>query len=249
MFGHSIDRRLVSVTAPASMEAEQYQALRIKLERFHRARDLKVIAITSPGARDGKTVTAINIAGALARGSAARVLLVEGDIRRPSVSRYLGLSIDGHPGLRQLVHDPQLNLQDVVQRIDPLEFDVVLAGPMDVPTHEMFRSPRIPAILAEARARYDFVVIDTPPLGPVSDCALLAPSVDGLLLVVAAHKTPRKLLEEAFNQLDPASVLGIVFNRDDRPLFGYRTSYYRGYFPQAQTRAVKASVPQSGARQ
>src|SRR5436190_14681462 len=115
MFARSIDRRLVSVTAPASMEAEQYQALRLKLERFQRARDLKVVAITSPGARDGKTVTAINLAGALARGSTARVLLIEADVRRPAVARYLGLKADDDPGLRQLVLDSERPLQDVVQ--------------------------------------------------------------------------------------------------------------------------------------
>jgi capsular exopolysaccharide synthesis family protein len=249
MFGHSsIDRRLVSVTAQGSMEAEQYQALRIKLERMARARDLKTIAITSPGARDGKTVTAINVAGALARGSMARVLLIEGDVRRPAVGRYLGLSTEHEPGLRQLVHDADRKLQDVVQKIDTLEFDLLLAGPMDVAVHDMFRSPRMQEILAEARTQYDFVIIDTPPLGPVSDCALLAPFVDGLLMVVAAHQTPRKMLEEALNQLDPASVLGIVFNRDDRPLFGYRNSYYRGYFPQTRTRTTRASASHDGVR-
>ena len=67
----------------------------------------------------------------------------------------------------------------------------------------------------------------------MSDCAVLARYVDGLLLVVAAHKTPRRLLEAALSQLDAASVLGIVFNGDDRPLFGYRQSYYRGYFAKA----------------
>jgi Mrp family chromosome partitioning ATPase len=61
--------------------------------------------------------------------------------------------------------------------------------------------------------------------------------VDGLLIVVAAHKTPRKLLEASLNQLDGASVVGIVFNGDDRPLFGYRNSYYRGYFPRTRAGA------------
>ena len=76
MSGHRIDRHLVSVTNPASMEAEQYQTLRLKIERFQRERDLRVVAITSPGARDGKSVTAINLAASLARGSSARVLLI-----------------------------------------------------------------------------------------------------------------------------------------------------------------------------
>ena len=63
------------------------------------------------------------------------------------------------------------------------------------------------------------------------DSALLANSVDGVLMVVAANQTPRKLLGEALNLLDPAKVLGIVFNRDTRPVFGYYNSYYKDYFP------------------
>ncbi len=238
MFGHRIDRHLVSVTAPASMEAEQYQTLRLKLERFQRERDLKVVAITSPGAQEGKSVTAINLAAALARGSGTRVLLIEADVRRPAVSRYLGLNGAARDkSLAQLLGDSAGTLQDGVQRFDSLNFDVVLAGSPDTPVNELLRSPRVASLLNEAREQYDYVVVDTPPLGPVSDCALLARWFDGLLLVVAAHKTPRKMLEASLNQLDAATVLGIVFNGDDRPLFGYRHSYYRGYFPQARAKA------------
>ena len=78
---------------------------------------------------------------------------------------------------------------------------------------------------------------------PVSDCRLLAQWVDGLLMVVAANKTPRKLLEEALNLLDSATVLGIVFNRDNRPLFGYHNHYHRGYFSQR-----RVSLPESNGR-
>src|SRR5437764_3125370 len=108
MSAHRIDRRLVSVTAPASMEAEQYQTLRLKIERLQRERGLRVIAITSPGAQDGKTVTALNLAATLARGSNARVLLIEADVRRPAMSRYLGLNGEASNGknLAQLVVDP-----------------------------------------------------------------------------------------------------------------------------------------------
>jgi Mrp family chromosome partitioning ATPase len=79
-------------------------------------------------------------------------------------------------------------------------------------------------------------VLDTPPLGPVSDCALLARWVDGVLMVVAAHRTSRKLLEEALNLLQGASVLGIVFNGDDRAFLRYRRHSYRGYFSGARKR-------------
>jgi capsular exopolysaccharide synthesis family protein len=238
MFAQRIDRHLVSVTKPTSMEAEQYQTLRLKIERFQRERDLKVVAITSPGARDGKSVTAINLAAALARGTNARVLLIEADVRRPAMSRYLGLNgAASQKSLAQLIANDGGTLQDGVQQFDSLRFDLMLAGTPDMPVNELLRSPRVATILNEAREQYDYVVVDTPPLGPVSDCALLARWVDGLLLVVAAHKTPRKMLESSLNQLDGGSVLGIVFNGDDRPLFGYRHSYYRGYFPSGPAQA------------
>ena len=99
--------------------------------------------------------------------------------------------------------------------------------------HHILRSPRLEQLLAEARQRYDFIVLDTPPLLPVFDSALLRELVDGVLIVVAANQTPRKLLGEALNLLDPAKVLGIVFNRDARPLFGYYDAYYKDYFPDA----------------
>jgi Mrp family chromosome partitioning ATPase len=98
---------------------------------------------------------------------------------------------------------------------------------------ELLRSSALEGILRQARQRYSYVVVDTPPLLPVFDAALLAKLVDGVLVVVSANQTPRKLLGEALNMLEPSKVLGIVFNRDERPLFGYYNSYnryYREYF-------------------
>ncbi len=90
-----LDKHLVSLTAPASFAAEQYQGLRLTIERVGRARNMQVIAVTSPGAGEGKTLTSINLAGALARGNEARVLLIDADLRRPAVARQLGLPASG----------------------------------------------------------------------------------------------------------------------------------------------------------
>ena len=235
MFRSSIDKRLVTLTAPASMEAEQYQALRLKLEHLHRERDVRVVGVTSPGARDGKTVTAINLAAALAGGSNARVLLIEADLRRPAVSRYLALGDEARPGLAELVVDSTRKIEDAIGHHEQFGFDTMVAGAPDTPVHQIFRMPRMQTLLAELRQRYDFVVIDTPPVGPVSDCALLARWMDGLVLIVTAHKTPRKQLENALNTLEGAPVLGIIFNRDDKARAGYRRDY-RGYFPRTRRR-------------
>lgn len=226
------DTHLVSLTAPDSFAAEQYQGLRLTIERVGRARHMQVIAVTSPGAGEGKTLTSINLAGALARGNEARVLLIDADLRRPAVARQLGLT-DSPAGLADVLTDEGTHLAQVVHRIDAFNLDVVTAGTAKTAIHQLLRSSRLDGMLREARERYDFVVIDTPPLLPVFDSALLAKASDGVLMIVSANQTPRKLLGEALNQLDPAKVLGIVFNRDARPLFGYYDAYYREYFPDA----------------
>ena len=235
----NLDRHLVSLTAPASFAAEQYQGLRLTIERIGRARSMQVIAVTSPAAGEGKTLTSINLAGALVRGNEARVLLIDADLRRPSVARQLGLT-DSPAGLADVLTDESTQLAQVVHTIEPFKLDVVSAGTPKTAIHQLLRSHRLDAMLREARERYEFIVIDTPPLLPVFDSALLAKASDGVLMVVAANQTPRKLLGEALNMLDPAKVLGIVFNRDARPLFGYYDAYYREYFPEPSQVASEA---------
>jgi protein-tyrosine kinase len=226
---HRFDPYLVALTAPASFAAEQYQGLRLTVEQLKGQRDVRLIAVTSASTGDGKTVTAINLAGVLARGSDARVLLIDADLRRPMIAARLGLSPVDAPGLVDAVADELVGLDAVTHKIDGFNLAVVPAGATRRPIHDILRSPRLERILQEARQRYDFVVLDTPPLLPVFDAAIVAKLVDGLLVVVAANHTPRKLLAEALTHLDPSKVLGIVFNRDTQPLFGYYDSY-RGYF-------------------
>ena len=223
-----LDNHLVTLVNPASFAAEQYQNLRLKIERLRQTRDLRVIAITSPGASDGKTVTSINLAGALARGAASRVLLIDADLRRPQVARQLRLD-ENKPGFADLIGSDTVTLQQAVQPLDAFNVDAIAAGNVSGPIHEIFRSERLPQLLSQVRHQYDYVVLDTPPIVPVVDPALLARVVDGMLLIVSANKTPRKLLEEALNELDATKVVGIVFNNDERPLYGYDNNYRR-YF-------------------
>jgi Mrp family chromosome partitioning ATPase len=90
----------------------------------------------------------------------------------------------------------------------------------------MLKSPRLGELLAEARQRYEYIILDTPPLIPFPDCRFIERWSDGFVIVAAAHRTPRKLIEEAIKVVDPAKMVGIIFNRDDRPVFGYYTHYY-----------------------
>jgi Mrp family chromosome partitioning ATPase len=99
----------------------------------------------------------------------------------------------------------------------------------------VFDSPRLGELLEEARRTYDHIVLDTPPVLLVPDCRLMSQWVDGFVIVVAAHRTPRKLLAESLGAIPQDKVLGIVFNADDRPLSGYFTRYqgYYGYDQQS----------------
>ncbi len=225
-----MDDHLVSLIAPAAFEAEQYRALRHTVEQLHKARDLRIVAVTSPGVGDGKSTTAINLAGALAQAPDARVLLVDVDLRRPSVARLLALGGSDGPGLVNAILDPTLTLERVARPRPPFNLSVISAGQVPPSPYEVLKSPRLGALLEEARLRYDYVVLDAPPLCPVQDCRVIAHWVDGFLLVVAAHRTPRRLVEEAFNVVERGKMLGLVFNGADhrpRAFYGYY-GYDRG---------------------
>jgi capsular exopolysaccharide synthesis family protein len=188
-----------------------------------------VLAITSPAAGDGKTTTAINLAATLAQSPHTRVLLVDTDLRRPFVAGNLGVHEPG-PGLVGAILDADLDLQAVV-RPTPFRLDILPAGTPPGNPYQVLESHRVGHLLQAARATYDYVVLDTPPVLVVPDCRLMSQSVDGFLVVVAAHRTPRKLLGEALSALESSKVLGIVFNGDDRPLSGYY-GRYGGYYRQ-----------------
>jgi capsular exopolysaccharide synthesis family protein len=205
-----------------------------------RTNGAQVIAVTSPAAGEGKTVTSINLAGALAREAQGRVLLIDADLRRPAVARSLGMDDGDTNGLADIISDPQGQLAAAARGIGAFNLSVVPAGSPGPAVHKVLRSPRLEQVLQDARKQFDVIVIDTPPLLPVFDSALLSRLVDGLLIVVAANQTPRKLLGEALNLVDPDKVMGIVFNRDDRPMFGYYDEYYREYFPETSGVASQA---------
>jgi capsular exopolysaccharide synthesis family protein len=225
----SSDITLVSLNDPDSLTAEQYQGLRLKVEELRHSQDVRVLAISSPGEGDGKTLTAINLAGALARGAASRVLLIDADFRRPRIASVLGLD-ERAPGFSDAVIDPGIRLDHITQTVPGVGFSVLTAGSVSSPVHDVLRSGRVAALLADARSGFDHVIVDTPPLVPVFDSALLARSIDRMLIVVAAHQTKKKLLAESLNLLEPAKVAGIVFNRDDSSFPARYQGRYRKYF-------------------
>jgi capsular exopolysaccharide synthesis family protein len=223
-----LDSHFVSLVTPATFEAEQYRALRHMVEEHHAASGMAVVAVSSPTIGDGKTTTAINLAGALAQSPGARVLLIEADLRRPSIARHLSLQSQPSPGLVGTLLDRTLTLAAAVRRRAPFKLDVLPAGDAPTAPYELLRSASLAELMKQARSHYNYVVLDTPPLVGVPDCRVLANVVDGFVIVVAAHRTPKRLVEEALAVVEPTKMIGLVFNMDERPFSGY---YRRQYSP------------------
>ena len=220
-----VDGHLVSILEPISFAAEQYRTLRHVVEQAHRVEHLSVFAVSAPASGDGKTTTAINLAGALGQGSGLRVLLIDADLRRPSVAHRLGLGVNVR-GLVDAIVDPTVTLDDVVLTRTSFNLAVLPAGPPTASPYELLKSPKLAQIFADARQQFDYVVVDTPPLVPVPDCRIIGSYVDGFLVVVAAHRTRAKLFDDAMRVIDSTKVRGIVFNGADNADPG---DYYDGY--------------------
>ena len=192
-----VDDHLVSVLEPTSLAAEQYRAVRLAIETFRHERGTRTVAITSPARGDGRTITAINVAGALAQAPDARVVLVEVDLRHPGVARALGMPAGR--GLSSYLLDASMAPDAVISRPSNIAFAVVTAGAASSMPYEMLKSPRLAAFLAALRERFDYVVLDTPPALPYPDVGILRDIVDGFVVVVRANRTPREMLRDCTN--------------------------------------------------
>jgi len=209
-----IDDHLVSLLEPTSLAAEQYRTVRLHIETLHRERGLKLIAISSPSRGDGKTLSAINLAGALAQAPDAKVVLVEVDVRHPGIGQYLGLS--AARGLSSFLLDQSTAVESIIERPSGVGFAVVVAGPASSMPYELLKSPRLTALFSALRERFDYVVVDTPPVLPFPDVGILRDLVDGFLLVVRANRTPREMVRDSLATIGQPRVLGVVFNDDER---------------------------------
>jgi capsular exopolysaccharide synthesis family protein len=203
--------RVVSLTQPLSPAAEQYRVLRYRLECL--ARDgIKALAFTSPQSGDGKTTTAVNAALALGRGGRNRVVLVDADLRRPGVADMLGLR--ARQGLCEVVSG-RASLDDCLWRFGGDELYVLPAGNPPDDIAATLYDVRLGELLASLKQRFDFVVVDTPPVLPLADVPTLCRDLDGAVMVVRASVTPRELVESAIGALYGVQVHGLVLNDVD----------------------------------
>lgn len=204
---------------------EQFRRLAATMHHLQQSNGIRTLMVTSATPGDGKTLSAINLAIVLAESYRSRVLLVDADLRRPSIPSVVELG--GGTGLSEALRAAQ----DQKLALVPLNANLTLlpAGQPIVNSIEALTSPRMRVILDEAVARYDWVILDAPPVGPAADARLLAQMVDGVLFVVRAGKTPFQVVRKSIETLGRDRILGVVLNGvDAEPMDGYYYTARRG---------------------
>ena len=203
--------------------AETFRTLRTNLEFASVDKPLKTILVTSPGASEGKTTVATNLAAVMAQAN-KRVILLEGDLRRPRVHRALGMT--NQIGISDVFRG-QMDIRDVARYSKVKDLAVITSGSLPPNPAELLASARMSHILARLVESAWIVIIDSPPF-VVTDSTVLASKVDGVLLVIQPGKTHAEAAKTMIAQLDRAGahVVGVVLNRVSRKISSYY-GYYR----------------------
>ncbi len=200
---------LVAGLAPKSLAAEQYRSLRTRLSLAEGAGVLRTILVTSPQKGEGKSVTAANLSLTMAQELQRRVVIVEADLRKPSLEHLFGLPPG--PGLADYLAGA-VDLTQVMKFLPDYNLTVIPAGIAPTNPAELLGSTAMRRMLDYLRTRFDRVILDTPPVLPLADVAIVAPLVDGSVMVVRAGYTPKPAIENALRAFDSTRLLGVVLN-------------------------------------
>lgn len=218
-------QRLIVVSEPRSPGADRFRYLRMRLRELRGKGQLKSLVITSPTPQDGKSTVTMNLATVLAERGRRNVLVVEADLHQPSLAKTLG--IQALPGLAECL-ESGLDPMKAVRKIEPLHWYLLQAGtPHGNPT-ELLQTGPLPSVMDTLTEHFDWVVIDTPPVAPLTDALCLSRLADACLVVLRAGKTPQEAVHDALGLLGPGKVAGLIFNGAE----GLNKLYekYAGYY-------------------
>ena len=211
---------------PYSFAAEEFRKLKTQI--FHRLpHPPHLILITSATPQEGKTTIAINLAKAISQEINRKAILIDGDLRKPSIR--LGKNPDAK-GLSNYLSDGT-PLSEILIDSDTENLRMILAGPRASKSSELIGSKKMEELMKSLRevGENTYVIIDSPPLISTTEPVLLAKMVDGIILVVMAERTPREMIQRALKSVDRQKIIGVVFNQVDVTPSRYYSKYYYGY--------------------
>ena len=222
--------RLVSVTEKDSLAAEKFRYLAVRLRQLQQTRPLKKLLITSTMPEEGKSMLAANLACTLARRKEKRTLLLDGDLRRPTVAKQLGLG--SVSGLSECLQD-DAKLTTSIYRLDALGLWVLPAGSATQNPLELMQSGKLLPLMDQLSEWFDWIVIDSPPVLPFADTIIWARLSDGILLATRKGKTEKKQLKRGLDALEKTKLLGAILNSTTNTA---HSDYYHRYQPLAASR-------------
>ncbi|MEW9123455.1 MAG: CpsD/CapB family tyrosine-protein kinase [Thermotaleaceae bacterium] len=231
---------VISVKNPKSPVAEAYRTLRTNIQFSSLDKELKIIAITSSGPNEGKTTTIANLAVTMAQ-SGNKVLLIDCDLRKSQIHNHFGLN--NHKGLTNVLAQ-QLPLEEAITQTTVMGLDILTAGPKPPNPSELLGSNTMQAFLQRVSQEYDRVLLDAPPIGVVTDAAVLSAIVDGIILTVASGQVTIDAAQRSKELLEKvnANILGVVMNKipvEGKGYYGYYYYYYDTDKPKLKSRKGK----------
>jgi len=207
--GAHLDPSLITAHSGNVEAAEQYRSLRTRVMQADTSMPISVMLVTSPGQGEGKTLTASNLALAMAQESRRRVCLIDADLRKPTLQQLFGLP-DG-PGLCDVLAGTA-SLSSALVGLEEHQLTILPAG--HVPSHpaELLGTAAMRRMLDRLRTGFDRIIVDAPPALPLADVGILTPLIDVVLLVVRARFTSKPAIRDAVASLDRSKLLGLVLN-------------------------------------
>jgi len=231
---------IVTLTEPDSPAAEEYRKLKamvIKLTQEDARRT--VIMVTSANSGEGKSLTAINLAISLAQEVSHSALLIDADLRRPSISPYLGITAE--TGLAECLRDG-VDVSSVIISTSVPKLDILPAGRSVSNPVELLSSPKMKSLLLELKRLNPerYIILDTPPTLPFAESQIISLLVDGLLFVVKEGETTVQDLQDSLDILKGTKILGISYNNVDVSAQGMNNRYrqYYRYYASGQRRQI-----------
>ncbi len=227
-----LDNKLVSFFEPSSMAAEQFRRLRTYIIKPGMENSPKTILVTSAMAGEGKSMIAINLAIIIAIELHSNALIVDCDLRNPSLSRWFGFQ--EKKGLSDYLLG-EAELPDLLVKTSVDKLSILPGGTLQDNPVELIGSKRMKSLIADLKARYDdrYIILDSSPLLATTEPSVLNEMVDGILFVIKSGDTPRESIQQALKLLDKKKIIGVVLNNLEfktnamiRRYFGTHRYYY-----------------------